>query len=120
MRRNWLLGGAVIVLVAAIAAAFFLTRTRPHAVSTQPAQAPTVSTPAPVPTTPEVTVSGQVQAANAVNVPAPVDGTIEDLMANVGDVVIEGKLLARIKNPKLASAESTAQSEAERRNRISG
>jgi multidrug resistance efflux pump len=75
--------------------------------------------PAAAPATSEITVSGQVQAANVVNVQAPVDGTIEELMADVGDVVIDGKLLARIKNPKLASTEAVAQSEAERaRSRI--
>jgi multidrug resistance efflux pump len=100
-------------------AAWFLTRSKPPAASTHSARTPAVSPPAPAPTAVEITVSGQVQAANVVNVPAPVDGTIDELMANVGDVVIEGKLLARIKNPKLATAETEAQSDVERqRNRI--
>jgi multidrug resistance efflux pump len=121
MRRTWLLAGVVIVLSTVAVAALFLTRSKPPAASTRPATAPPAPAPAPAPASVEITVSGQVQAANVVNVPAPVDGTIEELMANVGDVVVEGKLLARIKNPKLASTETTAQSEVERqRNRIGG
>jgi multidrug resistance efflux pump len=119
MRRQWLLPGAVIVLAAAAGTALFLIRSKPRAVQTPPAQAPAAVVPAPTPAALETTVSGQVQAANAVNVMATVDGTIEELMADVGDVVIEGKLLARIRNPKLASTEATAQAETDReRNRI--
>jgi len=121
MNRKWLMAGAVIALSAVAVAALFLTRSKPPAASTHPATPPSAAAPDPPPAAAEIVVSGQVQAANVVNVPAPVDGTIDELMADVGDVVIEGKLLARIKNPKLASAETTAQSEAERqRNRISG
>jgi multidrug resistance efflux pump len=119
MPRKWLLAGAAIVLFAVVTAAFFLRRSKPHVASIQPRVAVTV--PSPTPAVSEITVSGQVQAANVVNVQATVDGTIEELMADVGDVVIEGKVLARIKNPKLASVEAAAQSETERQgNRIAG
>src|SRR5260370_29226120 len=118
MRDRWV-GTGVMGAAAAAAAALFLSRSKPRAVPTQPAQVPQVSAPAPAPESLEITVSGQVQAAKTVNVTATVDGTIQELMADVGDVVIEGKLLARLKNPKLAIAEETAQSETERaRNRI--
>jgi multidrug resistance efflux pump len=118
MRQTWLLA-AGFALAAAIVSAFFLTRNKPHAAPARPAQPPVTAAPAPPPAVLDIAVSGQVQAANAVNVLAPVDGTVEELMADVGDVVIEGKLLARIRNPKLAAAEATAQSETEReRNRI--
>jgi multidrug resistance efflux pump len=119
MNRKWLVAGVVVVLSIVAAAALFLTQRKTPAASNRPAPVSPVSAPAPAPAAVEITVSGQVQAANVVNAPAPVDGTIDELMVNVGDVVIEGQLLARIKNPKLASAETTAQSEAERqRNRI--
>ncbi|HTA66834.1 MAG TPA: efflux RND transporter periplasmic adaptor subunit [Bryobacteraceae bacterium] len=121
MNRKWLLAGVVIVLSIVAVAALFLTRRKPPAASIRPAPASPVSAPAPAPAAAEVTVSGQIEAANVVNVPAPVDGTIDELMVNAGDVVIESQLLARVKNPKLASAETAAQSEADRqRNRISG
>jgi multidrug resistance efflux pump len=113
MRDKWLLAG-VLVLAAAAAAALFLSRSKSKPTSTQPALASQVSAPAPTPEPLEITVSGQVQAAKTVNVTATVDGTIQELMAEPGDVVIEGKLLARIKNPKLATAEEAAQSETER------
>ena len=117
MRRKWLLAGGIL-LAAALASTLLLIRGKPPAAAPHPAP-PIAAVPAPAPAVTEITVSGQVQAAKVVNVPAPVDGTIEELMADVGDVVIEGKLLGRIKNPKLASAETTAQAEAEREgNRI--
>jgi len=112
MSRKWLLAGPAIVVITGAAAALFLTRSKPQPVPTHPAQPPPAA--APAPSAPEITLSGQVQAANVVSVPAPVDGTIEELMAAAGDVVIEGRLLARIKNPKLVAAEAAAQSETER------
>src|SRR5580692_2930512 len=119
MHRKWLLAGAVIVLASIVLAAWYLARSKPQASSTRPTSAPSAA-PATASAPVEIIVSGQVQAAKVVNVPAPLDGTIDELMADVGDVVVESKLLARIKNPKLASAETTAQSDAEReRNRIS-
>ncbi len=119
MHRKWLLAGVVIVLASIALAAWYLARSKPQAASTRPASAPS-AVPAKASAPVEIVVSGQVQAAKVVNVPAPLDGTIDELMADVGDVVVESKLLARIKNPKLASAETTAQSDAEReRNRIS-
>jgi multidrug resistance efflux pump len=118
MRRKVLLAAAIVVLLSAAAAALLRTRNRPPAAAIQPPPAPAAA-PIPPPATREISLTGQVQAANVVNVPAPVDGTIEEWMADTGDVVIEGKVLARIKNPKLAAAEAAAQSEAERaRNRI--
>jgi HlyD family secretion protein len=48
-----------------------------------------------------------------VNVPAPVDGTIDQFMAEVGQHVSEGEVLARVRNPELAAAEQTAQLDAE-------
>jgi multidrug resistance efflux pump len=119
MHRKWLLAGAVIVLASIVLAAWYLARSKPRAASTRPTSAPSAA-PATASAPVEIIVSGRVQAAKVVNVPAPLDGTIDELMADVGDVVVESKLLARIKNPKLASAETTAQSDAEReRNRIS-
>jgi len=113
MRRKWLVAGAIIALSAVAGVALYLTRSKPHAPAPHLTQTPPAAAPIPAPAPAEISVSGQVQAAKVVNVPAPVDGTIEELMADVGDVVIEGKLLARIKSPKLASAEVTAQSEVE-------
>jgi HlyD family secretion protein len=117
MSAKWLLAAAAFVL-AVVAAVFLLNRKQPRAAQPQPVPAPAVTAPAPPPAPKEVRLTGTVQAANVVNVPATMDGTIEELMAGVGDVVIEGRVLARIRNPKLAAAEMMAQVEAERaRNR---
>lgn len=120
MRDKWLLAGAVVVLAAIASTALFWTHRKPQVVAPQPVSNQPAAAPASPPAPVEIALAGEIQAAHVVNVPPAVDGTIEQFMAEVGDVVIEGKLLARIKNPKLASDEAAAQLEAERaRNRIS-
>ena len=117
MRDKWLVAGGVVVLAGIAAAALFWTRNKPP-----PAPQPVSAAAPAVPATPpaaEIVLTGQIQPAHVINVAPAVDGTIEQFLAEVGDVVIEGKILARIKNPKLASAEATAQLDAERsRSRI--
>ena len=51
----------------------------------------------------EITLTGAVQAAHVVDVPVPVDGTVEQFLAEVGQHVSEGEVLARIRNPRLAA-----------------
>jgi multidrug resistance efflux pump len=74
-----------------------------------------LKTPAPaVPPAPaEVTLTGRVQALSVVNVRAPVEGVIERFLAEVGDDVFEGQVLAHIKSAKLEANQETAQAEAE-------
>jgi len=106
MKRSWLLAGAVVVVLAAAAAAFFLRSRSPAG------HAKVLPLPA-IPVTTEITLAGTIQPAQVVNVPVPVDGTIEQFMAATGQHVSEGEILARIKNPRLASAQQTAQLDAE-------
>ena len=61
----------------------------------------------------EITLTGTVQAAHVVDVPVPVDGTVEQFLAAVGQHVSEGEVLARIKNPRLAAAQQLAKLNAE-------
>jgi multidrug resistance efflux pump len=83
------------LLLLALAAVFL----RPHRSEVLPAPLPVVSVAAP-----EITLSGTIQAAHVVNVPVPVDGAVDQFMADVGQHVLEGQVLARIKNPRFAAA----------------
>ena len=77
--------------------------------------------PAPIPVVPpEITLTGSIQPAQVVNIPVPVDGTVEQFMADVGQHVSEGEVLARIRNPKRAAAQQMAKLDAEQaQNRLS-
>jgi multidrug resistance efflux pump len=55
-----------------------------------------------------------VQARSVLNVRAPIEGIIERFLANVGDDVFEGEVLAHIKSAKLDANQETAQAAAER------
>src|SRR5215472_1468640 len=108
MKRSWLLV-LISVGILAIGAGAFLLRRAPRPIPAKPAIAPLP--PAPAPT--EITLTGTVRQANVMNVPAPIDGTIDQFRAEVGQHVQEGEVLARIKNPKLDAAEQTAQLDAD-------
>ncbi len=113
MRTKW-----ILVIFGVLELAFVVgvvIRNRSHAKSVKIAPAP----PAVVRTPLEIALTGIVQPANIVSVPVPVDGTIEEFLAAVGQHVSEGEVLARIRNPRLAAAERTAQLDAEQaRNRL--
>ncbi len=113
MSAKWLLAAAVFVLAGA-SAVLLVTRNQPRAAEPQVTSTPPVATPPPPPAATDVALTGKIQAANVVNVPATTEGTLEEMLADIGDVVIEGRVLARIRNPRLAAAETLAQMEAER------
>src|SRR5450755_3554839 len=71
------------------------------------------ATPPAAPKASEITLTGTVQAAHVVDVPVPVDGTVEQFLADVGQHVSEGEVLARIKNPRLAAAQQLVKLNAE-------
>lgn len=108
LRGKSLIAGAVIVMLA-IAAAFYLYRSSsaPHP---KIVAAPQTAQHVPA----EITLAGKIQAVKVVDVPTPVDGVIDQFLANVGQAVSEGELLARIHSPKLAAAQQAAQLDAQR------
>lgn len=120
MPRMWLVAGVTVVLVGVGAGLIVFTRNKSPAVKTVASPPPEPHRVASSPAAPaEIALSGKIEPANVINVPAPVDGTVEQLMAEVGDVALEGRVLAHIKNPNLASAVDTASQELERgRNRV--
>jgi multidrug resistance efflux pump len=98
---------AAVAGLAFAAGAFYWYR-RPPAGHVQ--AAPALPTAVPVA---EIVLTGIIQPAQVVNVPVPLDGTIDQFMAGAGQHVSEGEVLARIKNPKLAAAQQAAQLDAE-------
>ncbi len=110
MRGKWLLISGIVVFLAIAAGALSLLKRRPGsesapAASTQRAEAFTGS---------EVSLPGKVQAQQVVAVGAPVEGTINAILANAGESVYEGQLLAEIGNSSLEMNRSAAQLELER------
>jgi len=104
MRGRWMLAIAGVVALGLVAGGFVAFRRSPIA----PALRRTVPV-APA----EITLTGTIQAAHVINVPVPVDGTIDQFMADVGQHVTEGEVLARIRNPKRAAGQQVAKLEAE-------
>ncbi len=67
----------------------------------------------------ELNLSGQIQAVKIVEVRAPLNGILDKEVADVGDDVFEGQVLAHIRNPRLESSAETARNETEKiRNRV--
>ena len=108
MRSKWLLTGglAAVALTAALLVTNHLgpwrAKPAPPAVRKAPA-APN-----------EISLQGRIEAKTVLNIPAPADGIIDRFMANVGEDVFEGELLAEIKNGKLDSTAQNAEADAAR------
>jgi multidrug efflux pump subunit AcrA (membrane-fusion protein) len=109
MRRKWPLIAGVAVALAVAAGLIFLYRFNGGSRVASTARA--APTPAPVA---EISAPGRVQATEVVNVPATTEGVIERQLADVGDDVYQGELLAHISSPKLASADQETAVEANR------
>ncbi len=108
---KWLLFGGLVILSAIAAGALSLWRyetARPKPVVTAPA--PAVFDPVGS----EINLTGQIQAQKVVNVAAPIEGVIESFAVEVGQDVVEGQLLARIKNVRVETALQNATEEADR------
>ncbi len=110
MRGKWLLIAAVVLLAAVAGGAVWYWKHE----SARRSVAAIKTIPAP-PTVPDaITLSGKIQAQHVTLVAAPVEGTIEEFLAEVGQEVFEGQLLARISNTGLESGQEKAKAEAER------
>ncbi|HEY6391034.1 MAG TPA: efflux RND transporter periplasmic adaptor subunit [Bryobacteraceae bacterium] len=111
---GWKWPVAAVVAVLILAGAVFFYR-KPHAPPPKPAPTPPVVVALPA----EIGIAGKIEATKVVSVPAPVDGVIEQLVADVDDDVVVGDVLARIKNPKIAAAQQKSEEVAgHARNRV--
>jgi HlyD family secretion protein len=116
MKARWLIAAGAAVVLVVLAIVFVGYRTR--RLKPAPVAAPVV-TPAPPPLPANVTLSGTIQATKFINVQPPVDGTIEQFVADIGDDVAKGDILARIHNPKIAAQEEQSRLEGDTaRNRV--
>jgi multidrug efflux pump subunit AcrA (membrane-fusion protein) len=100
---------AALALVAAAGGGWWWYRSHPA----KPVLPPETK-PAPFASGTEVSYTGKVRAQQVVTVAAPVEGEVQEYLAEVGDEVSEGQLLARIHNSGLLSTRDRAAEEVER------
>ena len=103
MRGKWLLFAGTLILAAAAAGALTWLKRGAHKQSEPPAAAAAVH-----PAARDLSLSGTIQALHVVPVGAPVTGTVESLLVDVGQDVFEGQLLAHIGSHGLESAREEA------------
>jgi len=119
MRGKWLLAGGSVILVALAMGA--LTRLRHEASEETPAAQKATAGESPPG---ELSLPGRIQAQHVVPVGAPVTGTIDSFLVDIGQDVSEGQLLARIASHGLESAREeavrAAQNAQEKVNSIEG
>lgn len=105
MRGKWLLLAASAVLVAAAAGAIAVWR-QDRAEQRVAEQAKPVAPPRP---TGEINLTGRIRAQHVTYVEANVSGKVQEFLADVGQEVYEGQLLARISNQGLEANREFAQ-----------
>lgn len=103
MRGKWALISITVILAAVGAGALSRLRSRPE-VEAAPAPKP-----APVTGAGETSLSGLIEAQHVVVVGAEVTGMLAEFLADVGQEVYEGELLARITNQGLETARESAK-----------
>src|SRR5690349_4966226 len=103
MRGKWALISITVILAAVGAGALSRLRSRP------PVEAAPAAKPAPVAGAGESSLSGLIEAQHVVLVGAQVNGMIAEFLADVGQEVYEGELLARITNQGLETARESAR-----------
>ncbi len=79
----------------------------------RPAEAVRAQTPVPPPAS-DVSLTGKIQAVHVLDVPAPIEGSIDEFFKDAGQEVYEGELIARLKNTTLESARDQAGADLER------
>ena len=114
MERKWLLTAAALAVLGIAGSAFLYRKSHAPKPRLTPAPPPVVAT-----LPPEISITGKIEATKIVSVPVPVDGIIEQLVADIDDDVVPGDVLARIRNPKIAAAQrKTEDASGLARNRV--
>ena len=119
MTGKWLLaGGSAIFLSVGAAALVYWRNTQPAPATTGPtiikSATPDPPTPAPTFFGDEVSLTGLIQAQKTVAVAAPIDGTIQEVMADAGSQIFQGQVIARIRNGRLDTTLESATAEVEK------
>ena len=108
MRGKWgWIGAAVVLAAMAAGGAWWLRSTAQHR-----ALAVVKASEAP-PLPAEISVTGKVEPQHVVTAGAQVAGTVEEVLAEVGQDVYAGEVLARISNQGLQAAEQSAKAAAD-------
>jgi multidrug resistance efflux pump len=111
MQGKWLLISVTAVLLGVAAGAVSLLWQSAKAPIRQPPAADSAPT---VFTGSEVSLPGKVRARHVISIAVPIEGTIEVLLADVGQQVYQGELLGRIKNTGLEISRQLAAAVVER------
>jgi multidrug efflux pump subunit AcrA (membrane-fusion protein) len=107
MRGKWVLVSASVILAAIAAGALSVLRKERAEKAEPPRPAAAVEAPAPPN---EVSLPGKILALHVVPVGEQIEGNIDSFLADVGQEVFEGQLLARMTNLGLETARESATS----------
>lgn len=108
MARRWLLVPVLVVLAALLAGAIGLLRHDAGRKASAPKDVP-----APLPERVEVSLPARIEARDVIAVEAQVTGSVQEFLAEVGEEVYQGQLLARIGNITLENARENAATASE-------
>jgi multidrug resistance efflux pump len=106
MRGRLVLIGGVAVLAAVAVGSLVLFR------RAQGPKKPTEAKPPAAAVGPEVSLTGNIRAQTVIAVAVPVDGTLQELLVEAGQLVFEGQLLGRIENTGLETEQQQATADA--------
>jgi HlyD family secretion protein len=106
-RGKWLLILALVSLAGLVAAAVGLLR-RESTRTPAPVEVSARSAPEHVPQPAVISLPARIQAQHVVPIEADVAGSLQEVLAEVGEEVFEGQLLARIGNMMLENARESA------------
>lgn len=103
------IGGVAVLIAVACGSLIILRRAQ-----TPQKPAPVAAGPTSVEVGPVVSLPGRIRAQTVIPVGAPVDGTIQELLAEPGERVFEGQLLGRIANTGLELEQQQAAADVAR------
>jgi multidrug resistance efflux pump len=101
---NWIYAVTLVAVAGLLWFAYSAVRQHPML-----EQKPAVAKPVPKGTPADNTYQGTIRATKTLPIPAPIDGTLEEVSVADGEEVFEGQLLARINNTTVTLAKQKAE-----------